>query len=308
MFNNLKKYYQEPLLHFLVLGLVLYSLVDVFSASPSRDNYGIEVNTSIMVRFLQFQNKAFNATLAEKKWQSLDESEKQNLITDYIREEVMYREALNMSLDLDDQIIRNRLIQKIEFINSGFTSSIAGIDQNILNDYFNKNISYYKIDGSVTFSHIFFDKDLVQDDDQHEKKVQNTLLELNENSVPFEQASQFGQRFFFHRNYVDRTQNFVTSHFGLPFSQKVFTLQPSNAWHGPIKSKYGSHLVMVKNNHSERIPSLVEVAPQVLQDLKRVQQNELKTASLNIMINKYTINNKLKINNNDTGGYDASID
>jgi peptidyl-prolyl cis-trans isomerase C len=308
MFNNLKKYYQEPLLHFLVLGLVLYSLVDVFSASPSRDNYGIEVNTSIMVRFLQFQNKAFNATLAEKKWQSLDESEKQNLITDYIREEVMYREALNMSLDLDDQIIRNRLIQKIEFINSGFTSSIAGIDQNILNDYFNKNISYYKIDGSVTFSHIFFDKDLVQDDDQHEKKVQNTLLELNENSVPFEQASQFGQRFFFHRNYVDRTQNFVTSHFGLPFSQKVFTLQPSNAWHGPIKSKYGSHLVMVKNNHSERIPSLVEVAPQVLQDLTRVQQNELKTASLNIMINKYTINNKLKINNNDTGGYDASID
>jgi peptidyl-prolyl cis-trans isomerase C len=308
MFNNLKKYYQEPLLHFLVLGLVLYSLVDVFSASPSRDNYGIEVNTSIMVRFLQFQNKAFNATLAEKKWQSLDESEKQNLITDYIREEVMYREALNMSLDLDDQIIRNRLIQKIEFINSGFTSSIAGIDQNILNDYFNKNISYYKIDGSVTFSHIFFDKDLIQDDDQHEKKVQNTLLELNENSVPFEQASQFGQRFFFHRNYVDRTQNFVTSHFGLPFSQKVFTLQPSNAWHGPIKSKYGSHLVMVKNNHSERIPSLVEVAPQVLQDLTRVQQNELKTASLNIMINKYTINNKLKINNNDTGGYDASID
>jgi peptidyl-prolyl cis-trans isomerase C len=213
-----------------------------------------------------------------------------------------------MSLDLDDQIIRNRLIQKIEFINGGFTSSIAGIDQNILNDYFNKNISYYKIDGSVTFSHIFFDKDLVQDDDQHEKKVQNTLLELNENSVPFEQASQFGQRFFFHRNYVDRTQNFVTSHFGLPFSQKVFTLQPSNAWHGPIKSKYGSHLVMVKNNHSERIPSLVEVAPQVLQDLTRVQQNELKTASLNIMINKYTINNKLKINNNDTGGYDASID
>jgi peptidyl-prolyl cis-trans isomerase C len=308
MFNNLKKYYQEPLLHFLVLGLVLYSLVDVFSASPSRDNYGIDVNTSIMVRFLQFQNKTFNAKLAKEKWQSLDESEKQNYITDYIREEVMYREALNMNLDLDDQIIRNRLIQKIEFINSGFTSSIAGIDKKILSDYFNENIPHYIIEGSITFSHVFFDKDLVQDKDQHEKKVQKTLLELNGKSVPFEQASQFGQRFFFHRNYVDRTQNFVTSHFGLPFSQKVFTLQPSNAWYGPIKSKYGSHLVMVKNNHPERIPELVEVAPQVLQDLKRVQKNGLKTASLNIMINKYTINNKLKINNTDTGGNDASID
>jgi hypothetical protein len=65
---------------------------------------------------------------------------------------------------------------------------------------------------------------------------------------------------------------------------------------------------MVKNNHPERIPSLVEVAPQVLQDLKRVQQNELKTASLNIMINKYSINNKLEIDDTDAGEHDASID
>ncbi len=308
MLNNLKKYYQEPLLHFLVIGVMLYSLVDTFSEAPSRDNYAIDINSSVMVRFLQFQNKAFNSQLAQQKWQGLNETQKQSLVTDYIREEVMYREALNMGLDSDDQIIRRRLIQKIEFINTGFTSLTDGIDEKVLSRYFNENTSNYLIDGSMTFSHVFFDKNLDQNKEAAQEQAQNMLVQLNQQSVPFEQASQFGKRFFFHRNYVDRTQNFVASHFGSGFSQKVFTLKPSSTWYGPIQSKYGSHLVMVKKNQPERNPNLDEVAPQVLQDLQRVKQSELKTASLNNMINKYRINNALELNDSNMGEHHASID
>lgn len=308
MLNSLRKYVKEPLLHFFIAGVVLYSLVDIFAPTSSRDNYAIDVNPSVMVRFLQFQNKAFNTQLAQQKWQGLGKTEKQSIVTDYIREEVMYREALNMGLDSDDQIIRRRLIQKIEFINAGFTSPAAGIDEKVLSSYFNENTSDYLIDESMTFSHVFFDKNLGKNQETAQEQAKKMLLQLNQQVVPFEQASQFGQRFFFHRNYVDRTQNFVASHFGLEFSQQIFTLKPSNTWYGPIQSKYGSHLVMVKNNHPVRIPALEEVAPQVLQDLQRVKQSVLKTASLNNMIKKYRINNALELNDTNTGGHHASID
>ncbi len=119
--TGLKKYYREPLLHFLAMGVFLYALAELFvDDSSTRDSYAIDINQASMVRFLQFQNKAFNAELALAKWQSMSPAEKQDLANDYIREEVMYREALNLGLEVDDQIIRRRLIQKIEFINTGF--------------------------------------------------------------------------------------------------------------------------------------------------------------------------------------------
>ena len=290
--KGLKKYYREPLLHFLTLGIFLYAMVAAFSDDSSqRDSYAIDINQASMVRFLQFQNKAFNAGLALAKWQSMAPPERQSLIDDYIRAEVMYREALNLGLEVDDQIIRRRLIQKIEFINTGFSSDVAKIDELELQDYFNLHRQQYSIDASITFSHVFFDKDKKLG--SSEELARQALTKLNQKNVPFENAAQYGQRFYFHRNYVDRTKNFVISHFGEAFSEQVFTLKGANTWHGPFTSKYGSHLVMVKKNQPTRLPELTEVAPQVLQDLQRIKQGELNTKALAAMVEKYKISNTL---------------
>ncbi len=307
MLLSLKKIYQEPLMHFLALGVLMYVLVAAFSGAPAGKHFAIEIDESIMVRFLQFQNKAFNTQLALQTWQGMSDSHKQNLMDDYIREEVMYREALNMGLHSDDQIIRRRLIQKIEFINAGFNSQLPTINELTLQDYFNGNIGQYVIDGSMTFSHVFFDKSSGQAQDL----AQQALAQLNKQKVPFEHAAQFGQRFLFHRNYVDRTHDFVASHFGTGFSEQVFALTKSDSWHGPIESKYGSHLVIVKNNHPQRVPVLEEVAPQVLQDLQRVKQDEQKITSLKRMISKYQINSELDLKltskDDNAGEHHASI-
>ena len=38
-----------------------------------------------------------------------------NIIDDVIKEEILYREALRLNLDLEDRIIKRRLAQKISF-------------------------------------------------------------------------------------------------------------------------------------------------------------------------------------------------
>jgi hypothetical protein len=40
----------------------------------------------------------------------------ERLVEEYIDDEVMYREAMRMGLDRDDEIVRRRLIQKVQFL------------------------------------------------------------------------------------------------------------------------------------------------------------------------------------------------
>jgi hypothetical protein len=43
-------------------------------------------------------------------------SESDRLVADYVREEVLYREALALGLDRDDLVVRRRLVQKMEML------------------------------------------------------------------------------------------------------------------------------------------------------------------------------------------------
>mgnify|MGYP000175332119 CR=1 FL=1 len=290
MLNFLAKVFAEPMMHFLLLGGLLFAFMDaVDSGSAWVDPYEISVNQTSLIKFLQFRNKSFNEKKAKEKWLAMPSVEKNRLVDDYVRQEVMYREALNLGLDEEDQIIRRRLIQKIEFINRGFNSDLAAIDEMEIEAYFSKNIADFNIDAAITFSHVFIEKQSNGMDSQ--EKARTILEKLNDNAVPLEDAPGYGDRFLFHRNYVDRTFELVDSHFGAEFAKQVFAL-PSDQkhWYGPYQSQYGSHLVMVNKNQPQRLPRLEEVAGQVLQKVRRVKQDELKRHSLDKMLKKYSLN------------------
>jgi len=286
-FNTLAR---EPLFHFLAIGLLLYILLEVLVPSTNgKSAKTITLQPKTLVHFLQVQNKSFNIQTAKSEYAALSPAEKRQLIDDYIREEVMVREAISLGLEENDQIIRRRLIQKIEFINLGFQAELEAISEADLNTYFNQHSRQYTVDASVTFTHVFFDQREHKDNTLQQAK--KTLATLNKTAVPFSKAAQYGQRFFFHRNYVDRTPAFIGSHFGEDFSKQIFTLTPSTVWHGPIASDYGYHLVLLTKNEASRAPSLQEVASEVLSDLQRIKLSEMKQRALAKMIEKYTIEN-----------------
>ena len=63
-----------------------------------------------------------------------------NIIDDVIKEEILYREALRLNLDLEDRIIKRRLAQKISFLRE--ETSIAPPKLEELQAFFEKNIEY----------------------------------------------------------------------------------------------------------------------------------------------------------------------
>ena len=53
----------------------------------------------------------------EKRWNRPPTAqEREGLIKQYLRETILYREAVAMGLDRDDTVIRRRLAQKLEFL------------------------------------------------------------------------------------------------------------------------------------------------------------------------------------------------
>ncbi|HEB26625.1 MAG TPA: peptidyl-prolyl cis-trans isomerase [Porticoccus sp.] len=293
MLATLRKWVREPLVQFMTIAVLLFVSADSFFPRDEIDSpYAIEVDKTALLKFLQYRNKAFNASAAADHWQRLSASDREALITDYVRDEVLYREAINLGLDEDDQIIRRRLIQKLDYITAGFIDDTAKISEQELASYFSVNQNDYTIDASLTFTHVFIDASK-HDVGSRSVLAGNTLQQLNEHSVPFEKAPNYGDRFIFHRNYVDRTPAFVVSHFGEEFSDEVFKLSEGSHWYGPYESRYGTHLVQVRKNIPGYLPRLDEVAALVLEDVRRVKLDEKRRQAVDNMIGKYSLHRNL---------------
>lgn len=286
----MKKLLREPLVHFLAAGIGLFVLFGIVNRDePETDPYVIVVDDDTLLTFVQYRLKAFNPELAKKKLAGLSDEELDRLIDDFIREEVLHREALALELGNDDYVIRRRLVQKLEFITEGFAEGTVEPDPAALTRYFEANKSDYFVEPYVTFTHVFFKAD----DESPEKslaRAEKKLAELNRNGTPFSDAPKHGDRFLYHVNYVERTPDYVASHFGVPMAKSVFELEPNEfVWKGPFESPYGLHLVLLTTNEPGRDPELSEIEGRVVQDYKRSETRRRTNEAIDDIIESYDV-------------------
>ena len=286
----MKSFLKEPLVHFLAAGLGLFVLFGIVNRDePDADPNVVTVDHDALLTFVQYRIKAFNPTLAEEKLSSLSDEELQNLIDDYVREEVLHREAVALGLGEDDYVIRRRLVQKLEFINEGFAEAGAKVDRAALQRYFDANKADYYVEPFVTFTHVFFETEDRPREQAH-AVAEKKLLELNRNGVAFADAPQHGDRFLYHVNYVERTPDYVASHFGVPMAKAVFELEPNDfIWRGPFDSPYGVHLVLLTINEPGRDPELAELEGRVRVDAQRAMIREETEAAIADIVGSYEV-------------------
>jgi len=105
----LPRFVREPLVHFLILGALLFVVARMLqkpALAPARPR--IEVAAAEVRRMRE---------LWGLQWHRPPQpAELQSLIDEYVREQVLFREALAMGLDRDDEIVRRRLVQKMQFL------------------------------------------------------------------------------------------------------------------------------------------------------------------------------------------------
>jgi parvulin-like peptidyl-prolyl isomerase len=286
----LNRLLREPLVHFLAIGIGLFVLFDVVAPEDSNlDARTIVVDRDALLTFVQFRSKAFNPEVAASRLDALGDAELQRLIDDYVREEALHREALALGMDQNDYVIKQRLIQSIQFITNGFVSAAVDVSEEEVAEYYEANREDYFVDPYVTFTHVFFGSDR-HSEEQARQLAEAKLAELNDRRVPFSDSMRHGDRFLYNVNYVERTQDFVASHFGRAMAESVFGLEADDErWYGPFESAYGYHLVMLSKRTDGFHPPLEEIADTVREDALRIKLDEQNERAVQAIVDTYDV-------------------
>lgn len=281
---------REPLLHFLAIGIGLFVLFDLVAPEDNNlDNKTIVVDRSALLTFLQFRSKAFNPEVAAARLDALGDAELQRLIDDYVREEALHREALALGMDQNDYVIKQRLIQSLQFITNGFVSAAVDVSDEEIAAYYEANRDDYYVDPYATFTHVYFSNDR-HGREQARQLAEAKLAELNGANVPFSESTRHGERFLYNVNYVERTEDFVASHFSRAMAAAVFELDPdTEQWFGPFESAYGYHLVMLTKRTEGFYPPLENIEDTVREDALRVKLDEQNERAVRAIVDTYDV-------------------
>jgi PPIC-type PPIASE domain len=267
---------REPLLHFVLLGAAIFVIYGLVS-----EERGVEPG-HIIVTQGKIENLA--ATSARVWRRPPADQELEGLIQDYVREEVLYREALALELDRDDTIIRRRLRQKMEFVSEDFAAQAEPSDDD-LRAYLQAHPEAFAIEPRFTFRQVHLDP---QRRGVHlARDVDRLLAELQHRGNTADPA-ELGDAFLLAHQFENVSATDVRKVFGDTFAAGLSALTPGQ-WQGPVASGYGVHLVYVGERTERRIPELAEVREAVRRAWANARRLEANEAFYQTLLRRYTV-------------------
>ncbi len=272
------KFFREPLLHFLLIGAAIYLMYGLFAEpAPETDDKTIVV-TAGEIEWMR--------TAWEKRWnRPPTTAELDGLVQQYIRETVLYREALTMGLNQHDQVIRRRLAQKLEFLAKDLVALTPPTDEE-LRAYFAEHEARYQLPKRYTFTQVYVDPDKRGEATLADaERIKAQLIALGET---IGDAGALGDTFMLQTYYPDKEPLEIQKNFGSGFTEALVELSPGQ-WHGPVLSGYGVHLVYVSNITQPPPPVFAELRERVEQDWTLEKGEELNEQFYANLRDRYTV-------------------
>ncbi|OWV91953.1 peptidylprolyl isomerase [Rhizobium sp. N122] len=277
--GRLRRLVSEPLLHFVAAGALLFGGYNVLT--PARDD-AATINRIVLTK--DDVRQLAISWLAQGRSTPTPEQVR-GLVDQKVTQEILFREAVALGLDRDDEVVKRRLAQKMDFLASDVAALQEPTDVE-LKDWFEKNSDTFALPAHATFRHLYFSTD------RHGKETKEAAaaaLALIEGKSPeSSEVAAIGDPFMFQSNYGDATPDQMAKEFGPEFSKTLFQLAPGK-WAGPVKSGYGWHLVWIDSIEPGRIPTYAEVMPNVKAGWIDDKYREIKNSALDEMRSRYTI-------------------
>jgi len=259
---------REPLLHFALIGVALFLAYGwrndaAFGADPASV---IEITPELSRRLAsQFQTVWQREPTAQ---------EREGLIQDYLREEVLYRDALALGLDRNDPVIRQRMRMKMEMLSDGIAETLTP-DEAALAAWFAPRAREFASPPQLSFLQV----ELASADDAAAMRAR---LEAGADPATVSHGA------FLTARLDAATAQDIDGEFGRGFYAAV-AAAPLNDWSGPVKSGYGMHLVKLLARDDQGAPTLDAVHPQVLEAWRRDQAQLLRKQQFDSLAARYRI-------------------
>ena len=241
------KLLKDPLVHFLVIGIAL------FAASAWRGQ-SIRAGRERIVVSAEQVAQARDAAAA-LKGRALTRDELAELLEPTVREEVLYREALALGLDRNDDEVRRRLVEKMQYLTQDLADPEPGSGAE-LEAFYAAQPELFAVPALATFEQVFFDPG--KRGAALESDAVAALAKLEAGAA----SSEVGDRTPLRESYANAPREQVAILFGDALADAVFGAAPGH-WNGPYRSDFGLHVVRLTSRTERTLPPYADVRERV---------------------------------------------
>jgi peptidyl-prolyl cis-trans isomerase C len=269
---------QEPLVYFLVAGAVIFAVYELLNPPANRTDQAYRIvltENDLRQLAVQWLAQGRPAPTAD---------DMRTLVEDRVNEEILSREAVALGLDRDDEIIKRRLAQKMNFLAEDVAALQDPSDAE-LRAWFVRNPSRFALPARASFHHLYFSSDRGPG---AREAAATAFIRIASKPADTPAVIAAADPFMFQDFYAERTAEQVAKEFGPGFAKAVFQLK-HGAWQGPVQSGYGWHLVFVDAIEPSRAPAFEEVEPDVKSAWLDEKQVEIKRTAFEAMRKRYTV-------------------
>jgi parvulin-like peptidyl-prolyl isomerase len=249
----MKRLLREPLIHFLLIGALLFGL---YGLMPSA---GPATAASKQIRLSQGEIAQLTLLFQSQWRRPPTPQELERLVENKVQQEILYREALAMGLDKDDEIVKRRMAQKMQFLAEDVAAAREPTAAE-LKAWFEQNSDKFAQPPRLSFRHLYFSTD--RRGERARDDAQQALAKLAGQPVDTQAAAALADPFMFQDSYRDRAPDFLAKEFGTAFALALTRLAPGS-WQGPVESGFGWHLVFVDTVVPGRVPAFEEIESDV---------------------------------------------
>ena len=235
---------REPLVHFLIAGVAVFWLLS--GRAPDLGERRIVVDKAVVGAMVERFYGSF------RRLPTPDETD--GMISDYVADQVYYREALRLGLDKGDEVVVRRMRRKLESLAVADAESAEPSDSE-LQAMIDKDPARYVDDPRTTFEQVY----VGADNPDNRAKANSMLADLRAgksvSAVPAPLPAKLDAA----------PANDISGLFGDEFTLALKD-QPIGQWQGPVASGLGLHLVKVEARAAPAKPSLAMVRQRVTND------------------------------------------
>ncbi len=250
----MKRLMREPLIHFLLIGALIFALSHYVQPAGSTGPSSKQIQ-------LTLDELAQLAVLFQSQWRREPTPEEfTRLVESKVQGEILYREAMAMGLDKNDEIVKRRMAQKMQFLAEDVAAAREPTTDELKSWYEKNSAKFFALPSRVSFRHLYFSPD--RRGQRAREDAAQALGKLGGQPEDSKLASGLADPFMFQDYYRDRAPDYLGKEFGPQFAQAVEKLAPGS-WQGPIESGFGWHLVFVDTVIPGRVPAFEEIESDV---------------------------------------------
>jgi hypothetical protein len=268
----LTRFLREPLVHFLAIGAALFLVYGLVTPTERNNDKALIVSSAMQ--------KNIGAQFEATRMRPPNAEEMNALIQNYLREEVLYRRAVEMGLDTNDTVVRGRMRQKMEFFADSGARLLQPTDVE-LQAVLDATPEKFSSPARIAFRQVY----LGQSPTKEFVQGISDQLSVIGNSEDF---VNLGERTLLPTQMPMTASQGISGVFGPDFATAIEELE-TGIWAGPVISGYGVHLVNVTEKSDAKPFTVGEIRDTLVREWQFAKSAEIKEKQFADLLLNYDV-------------------